>query len=119
MCIRDSHTPVHGFVTVEALRRGEFAEILVRDTGVGIPKEYVDRVFEKFFRVPGQSSTSGSGLGLAIAKELVEAHRGQIRIESIQDVGTVVAFTLPLNCTPVPAGSGLGTSRQHGGDGPI
>jgi signal transduction histidine kinase len=89
------HTPAGGCVTVEAEHLGSMVQFGVRDTGCGIPRQYIHRVFEKFFRVPGQSGASGSGLGLAIAKEIVESHHGQIRVESAQGTGTVIAFTLP------------------------
>jgi signal transduction histidine kinase len=52
----------------------------VADTGPGIPEQYADRIFEKFFRVPSPDGPSGAGLGLAIAKELVEAHGGTIQL---------------------------------------
>jgi signal transduction histidine kinase len=97
------HTPAGGRVTIEAAALGEFVEIIVRDTGAGIPRQYLHRVFEKFFRVPGQSGASGSGLGLAIAREVVESHHGQIRIDSAEGAGATVAFTLPV----CPAGSAL------------
>ena len=89
------HTPAGGRVTVEATDLGPFVQFTVRDTGAGIPRQYLHRVFEKFFRAPGQSGASGSGLGLAIVKDIVECHQGQVRIESKPGLGTTVAFTLP------------------------
>lgn len=91
------HTSAGGCVSVEAERLDSMVQFSVRDTGSGIPRQYIHRVFEKFFRVPGQPGVSGSGLGLAIAKEIVESHHGQIRVESTQGTGTVFAFTLPGN----------------------
>lgn len=91
------HTPAGGSVNVEAERLDSMVQFVVRDSGCGIPKQYVHRVFEKFFRVPGQSGGSGSGLGLAIASEIVESHHGQIRVESAPGSGTIFAFTLPAN----------------------
>jgi signal transduction histidine kinase len=93
------YTPPGGRVTVEAASLGDLVQFIVRDTGSGIPKQHVHRVFEKFFRVPGQSGTAGSGLGLAIAKEIVESHHGQIRIDSAPEIGTVIAFTLAACAT--------------------
>lgn len=90
------HTPNGGQVTVETSSLGQFVQFAVRDSGAGIPRQYLHRVFEKFFRVPGQSGASGSGLGLAIARDIVESHHGQIRIESAEGAGTTVAFTLPV-----------------------
>lgn len=90
------HTPAGGQVTVEASALGKFVQFVVRDTGGGIPRQYLHRAFEKFFRVPGQSSATGSGLGLAIVKDVVDSHRGQVRIDSKMGSGTTVAFTLPV-----------------------
>ncbi|HEY2586555.1 MAG TPA: ATP-binding protein [Tepidisphaeraceae bacterium] len=93
------HTPAGGRVAIEASRRGGSVEFLVRDTGSGIPRQYLHRLFEKFFRVPCQNNAGGgSGLGLAIAKEIVESHHGHVRIDSTEGAGTTVAFTL-LVCT--------------------
>jgi signal transduction histidine kinase len=67
----------------------------ISDQGPGIPKEHQSGLFEKFFRVPG-SPSGGSGLGLFIAKGLVQAHEGQIGIDSEPGRGTTVWFTVPV-----------------------
>jgi signal transduction histidine kinase/HAMP domain-containing protein len=87
------YTPSGGKITVSA--QGEDGQIsfAVEDTGIGIAPEYVDRVFEKFFRVPGQEHVD-SGLGLTIAKEIVEAHGGKIGVASKPGKGTKFTFTL-------------------------
>lgn len=64
----------------------------VRDNGPGIDPESLEHVFDRFYRSPG---SSGSGLGLPIARNLVQAHGGQISIESRLGGGTEVRFTLP------------------------
>ena len=66
------------------------------DTGVGIPQEHLSHLFERFFRIPGQSRGGGTGLGLAIVHEIVVAHGGTITCESKVDVGTVFRLTLPI-----------------------
>jgi signal transduction histidine kinase len=71
--------------------------LAVADTGVGIPPEHLPHVFEKFFRVPGQSRAGGTGLGLAIVHEVVTAHGGSIRCESEAGRGTVFRITLPVS----------------------
>jgi two-component system sensor histidine kinase VicK len=67
---------------------------VVEDSGVGIPEEFLGRVFDRFFRVPREKQPSGAGLGLAIAKEIVEAHGGEIAVKSKEGKGTRFSFTL-------------------------
>ncbi len=74
------------------------ASVCVSDTGQGIPKEALPKLFDPFFRVSQQerARTKGLGLGLAIVKELVELHGGAISVESEEGTGTRFRFTLPL-----------------------
>jgi signal transduction histidine kinase len=68
----------------------------VSDRGNGIPPEAIDHLFERFYRVEGAvAGVKGAGLGLFICKSLVEAHGGQISVESAPGVGTTFSFTLP------------------------
>jgi signal transduction histidine kinase len=71
---------------------------LLRDTGTGISAEDLPHVFERFYRADKSRSraTGGAGLGLAIAKQLVEAHGGQIEVQSQVGQGTRFTFTLPV-----------------------
>jgi signal transduction histidine kinase len=69
--------------------------IRISDNGIGIPAEYLGRIFDRFFRVPRSSSQAGTGLGLSIAKKIVESHGGRIWVESEQGRGTTFSFTLP------------------------
>ena len=66
----------------------------VEDFGPGIEKQYLTRLFEKFFQVPG--SASGTGLGLAISKEFIEAQGGVISVESEFGRGSIFSFQLPI-----------------------
>jgi len=71
--------------------------ISVRDTGVGIPEESLDKLFQRFYRVPGtENVVRGTGLGLNIVKSLVEAHGGEIEVTSTVGVGTTFTIRLPL-----------------------
>jgi signal transduction histidine kinase len=71
--------------------------ISVRDTGMGIPEESLDKLFQRFYRVPGtENMVRGTGLGLSIAKSLVEAHGGKMDVQSTVGEGTTFTVTLPL-----------------------
>jgi len=89
-------TPSGERVTLDA-RLGERGTVRleVRDRGPGVPTELKDRIFDRFFRAPG-APPGGSGLGLSIAKEVVEAHGGQIGVEDGDGGGACFWFTLPL-----------------------
>jgi len=88
------HTPPGGRVEVRAHGDDGHVRFEVADTGPGIPKEYQLSVFEKFFRVPGAAS-GGAGIGLSISQEIVEAHGGEIGIESDPPHGCTFWFTMP------------------------
>lgn len=73
-------------------------EVIIKDTGIGIPKAQQERIFAKFFRADNaiKSETEGTGLGLFICKNIIEAHGGKIWFESKEDKGSTFYFTLPL-----------------------
>jgi PAS domain S-box-containing protein len=88
------YTVPGGRITVAAEVDEQMVRFHVADTGSGIPHQFLQRIFEQFFRVPDQRSETGAGLGLAIAKEIVEAHGGNINVESQEGKGTTFSFTL-------------------------
>ena len=88
-------TPAGGKVAVDAQRNGRRTYITITDTGVGIPASALPHVFERFFRADPARSRGGAGLGLSIARWIVEIHRGQIEVTSIEGKGTTVKVTLP------------------------
>jgi two-component system, NtrC family, sensor histidine kinase KinB len=88
------YTSPGGEVSISAESMEDMVCFSVTDTGRGIPSQYLDRVFEQFFRVPGQEAGAGEGLGLAIAKEIVEAHGGTIHVRSAEGQGSVFTFCL-------------------------
>ncbi|WP_459502795.1 cell wall metabolism sensor histidine kinase WalK [Bacillus sp. C1] len=92
------YSPEGGTVTYRLRDREDMLEISVSDQGMGIPKENVDKVFERFYRVDKARSRQmgGTGLGLAIAKEMIEAHGGSIWAKSEEGKGTTIYFTLPM-----------------------
>jgi NtrC-family two-component system sensor histidine kinase KinB len=89
------YTDSGGAVTVSARTEEEQVQFSVSDTGRGIPERDLPRIFDRFFRVPGQETESGIGLGLAIVKEIVEAHGGSVNVESREGEGSTFLFTLP------------------------
>lgn len=82
-------------VTLPALHAGEWLVFWVHDQGPGIPAKYHERIFEKFGQVRERKSR-GTGLGLTFCKLAVEAHRGQIWLESVEGTGSIFALALPL-----------------------
>ena len=84
-----------GSIEVTAVRQGDEVVISVRDTGVGISREDLPRIFERFYRADRARSGGGTGLGLAIAKHVVQAHGGRIWAESVEGRGSTFYFSLP------------------------
>lgn len=91
------YSPEGGKVTFSIEEKDEFIIVSVSDQGVGIPKENIDQIFERFYRVDKARTRKlgGTGLGLAIAKEMVEAHGGKIWAMSKEGKGTTISFSLP------------------------
>jgi len=91
------YTPAGGRIICSARRQGEGTAISVRDTGVGISREHLPRIFERFWRadISRSREEGGTGLGLAIVKHLVEAHGGRVWAQSDLGRGTTVTFWLP------------------------
>lgn len=92
------YTPTDGQVTLGLQRQGTRAEILVRDTGMGIAPEDVPQVFERFYRADKARGhdPGGTGLGLAIARWIVEQHGGEITLQSQPGQGTLATVSFPL-----------------------
>ncbi len=84
-----------GEIRISAEQRGHYVVVSVSDTGGGIPQEYLPHIFDKFVQVPG-AATGGAGLGLAISRLIVEAHGGQISVQSELGHGSTFTFTLPV-----------------------
>ncbi|MDH7569545.1 MAG: HAMP domain-containing sensor histidine kinase, partial [Armatimonadota bacterium] len=91
------YTPDGGRITVSLREQGKAVELVVQDTGIGIPKDQQAHLFEEFFRAENarQLTDNGTGLGLAIVKRMVENHHGTIAIESEEGQGTRVTVVLP------------------------
>jgi len=91
-----TYTGKGGRITLSVQAQNDGIVFTIADNGGGIPGEYLPQVFDKFFRIPGQSAPSGTGLGLAIVKEIVRAHGGTITCESQVGVGTTFRIRIPI-----------------------
>jgi heavy metal sensor kinase len=94
------YTPSGGKVFVEISEEKNQAKVIISDTGIGIPKDELPRIFERFYRINKARNQGGFGLGLSIAKSIVEAHRGIIEVESELDKGTTFKISLPSFLQP-------------------
>ncbi len=90
-------TPVGGAVAVHVQKEGEGVAIQVSDTGIGIPADKLERVFDRFYQVDGSMRRryGGVGLGLALVKEIVQAHGGRVNVQSVQGEGSSFKIWLP------------------------
>jgi two-component system, OmpR family, sensor histidine kinase SenX3 len=93
------YTPPGGRVEVAAESDGNEVVVRVSDTGIGIPEEYVARIFERFYRVDKARSkqTGGTGLGLSIVRHIAENHGGSVTVESTPGEGSTFTVYLPVN----------------------
>ncbi|MBT2680319.1 cell wall metabolism sensor histidine kinase WalK [Bacillus sp. ISL-35] len=93
------YSPEGGTITFKVKELDDQIVASISDEGVGIPKDNLDKIFDRFYRVDKARTRKlgGTGLGLAIAKEMVNAHGGRIWAESVEGKGTTVQFTLPYD----------------------
>lgn len=93
-----------GQIIIKVEKKPPYVEVSVSDTGIGIPKEELPKLFTKFFRASNvlKYETEGTGLGLYITRNIVEAHGGKIWVESIENRGTTMHFTLPMDEKLIP-----------------
>ena len=94
-------TPENGKITVRANTKDSVVQVEISDTGVGIPADSLSKIFEEFYRVdnPINQQVKGTGLGLSLVKNIIEAHKGKIWVESKVGVGSTFIFTLPPSIT--------------------
>jgi signal transduction histidine kinase len=89
-------TPAGGTITLAARRGADDMQITVSDTGIGIPPEDQERVFNKFERGDPNARESGTGLGLALVKSLIELHGGTVQLHSAPGEGTIASCRIPI-----------------------
>lgn len=89
------YTPAKGKIKIELTEEKRFAKIKVSDTGIGITKDDLPRIFERFYRGAATDKTRGSGLGLAITQSVIQAHQGKIKVKSEPGKGTTFIVILP------------------------
>lgn len=95
------HKPdVPPVVKINAHQVGSFCEITVEDNGIGFDEKYLDRIFEIFQRLHGESTYPGTGVGLALCQKIVERHGGSITAESQPGIGSKFKIRLPLAGIP-------------------
>jgi signal transduction histidine kinase len=104
------YTTRGGSVDVSCAGRRNVATVTVADTGIGLQPGELARIFDRFWRAPGQAPGEGSGLGLAIARDLARAHGGDVSVTSVPEKGSV--FTLVLPTLGRRAGTVSTSSRQ-------
>jgi heavy metal sensor kinase len=92
------YTPSGGSISASIVREGKAAVIIIKDTGIGISKEHMPHLFERFYRVDKARSRAegGAGLGLAICQHIVEVHNGSIEVESQIGKGSTFSVSVPL-----------------------
>jgi len=99
------YSPSGGLIVVAVRRDGSNARLVVRDRGIGIPPADLALVFDRFARGSNASGFSGTGIGLSSVRDLVDAHGGEVEIDSQVGVGTTVAVRLPIDYRAKPPSS--------------
>lgn len=94
------HTPRKGCIALKVNRQATHLEIMVQDNGDGMDTDQIEKIFDRFYEIPDQKNYGkfkhGSGIGLAIVKNVVELHKGTVRVESTEGLGSSFIVSLPL-----------------------
>lgn len=107
-------TPKGGNILVTINTTDEYIYISVKDTGIGIPENMLDSIFNRFTQVEGQAMNKhGSGIGLALVKSLIELHEGTIAVSSKVNEGSTFTFTLPNKRTDNTINNNFETSKSE------
>jgi signal transduction histidine kinase/DNA-binding response OmpR family regulator/ligand-binding sensor domain-containing protein len=111
-------TPAGGRITISAALEPQYVRISVKDTGIGIPQEQLNKIFDRFYQAgsAGDKTGQGTGIGLALTKELITLHHGRIDVHSSEEKGTEFVVRLPMGKDHLSAdeiASAPGTSSQR------
>ena len=92
------YTPEGGLITVSAFLKENLVQVDISDTGIGISEKDLPRIFERFYRVDKARSRElgGTGLGLSIVKHIIQAHAGQVWVQSMPGKGSTFSFIIPV-----------------------
>jgi NtrC-family two-component system sensor histidine kinase KinB len=90
------YSPENARIVVSVLQQNNDIEFHVKDFGPGIDEKYTEKIFDRYFRVPG-TKEKGTGLGLSISREFIEAQGGKIWVESAIGKGSTFSFSLPVS----------------------
>ncbi len=104
----------HGVITIAVFARRDAVEVRVADTGMGIPGENQDKIFDPFFStkgVWGKDELIGTGMGLSICRNIAREYRGELTVNSVVGIGTTFTLTLPVSNAPLQPGN-LGEPRE-------
>jgi len=97
-------TPEDGFIRIQARpskQKSHYVEVQVIDNGIGIPKQDLPRIFERFYKTDRARTSRGTGIGLSIVKHIIQAHGGQIEAQSKEGIGSTFIFTLPTESNDI------------------
>ena len=90
------YSPESSVIEIAAYLKNEGVEFMVKDSGIGIDEKYLPKIFDRYFKVPGNHDRTGTGLGLSISKEFIQAQHGHIRASSKMNEGSEFYFLLPI-----------------------
>lgn len=90
------YTPVEGTIILSVQEYENSVSIIVSDTGIGIDEENLEHIFERFYQANNNSNEKGTGIGLALVKSIIEAHKGRVKVRSVDKKGTTFIVDLPL-----------------------
>ncbi len=104
---------LHGAITIGLKEVGRHVELKIQDTGIGIPRDEIPHIFERFHRVEGSRGRTieGTGIGLALVQELVKLHGGSIHVSSAENHGSTFTVSIPLGIEHLPKGA-IGTPEK-------